>query len=117
MPDEDVKARSGSPAKKVAISVVLLLLVLVVLYALSDRMAPASSRGIVSANVVQMAPRVSGEVMQVMVDDDAVVQAGDPLFSIDARPFELALRQAEANLANTTQGISASGDSLVAAQA
>ena len=117
MPDEDVKARSGSPAKKVAISVVLLLLVLVVLYALSDRMAPASSRGIVSANVVQMAPRVSGEVMQVMVDDDAVVQAGDPLFSIDARPFELALRQAEANLANTTQGISASGASLVAAQA
>jgi len=32
-----------------------------------------------------------------MVADDAVVQAGDPLFSIDSRPFELALRQAEAD--------------------
>lgn len=52
-----------------------------------------------------------------MVADDAVVQAGDPLFSIDSRPFELALRQAEANLANTMQGIDASAASLVAAQA
>lgn len=110
-------AEERNPARRVAIGVVLLLAVFAFWYALSDRLAPSSSRGIVSANVVQIAPRVSGEVVQVMVDDDAVVQAGDPLFSIDSRPFELALRQAEANLANTTQGINASGASLVAAQA
>lgn len=110
-------ADEKNPAAKISLIVVALLLVLVVLYALTDRMAPSSSRGIVSAHVVQIAPRVSGEVTQVHVDDDAVVQAGEPLFSLDKRPFELAVQQAEANLTSTTQNIDASGASLVAAQA
>lgn len=106
-----------NPAKAITLGVVLLLIVLVVLYALSDRMAPSSSRGVVSAHVVQVAPRVSGEVTEVMVQDDAEVQAGDPLFALDNRPFTLAVKQAEANLATAGQGINASVASLVAAQA
>lgn len=106
-----------NPAAKIAAVVVVVLLGLVVLYAMADRMAPSSSRGVVSAHVVQIAPRVSGEVTQVHVEDDAVVQAGDPLFSLNPRPFELAVQQATANLTATTQSIDASGASLVAAQA
>lgn len=106
-----------NPAVAVSIGVIVLLIMLAILYALTDRMAPASSRGIVSAHVVQIAQCVSGEVTAVMVEDDAVVQAGDPLFSLDARPFELALRQTEANLSTTTHEIDASSASLVAAQA
>ncbi|MFD2740584.1 HlyD family secretion protein [Sulfitobacter aestuarii] len=106
-----------NPASKVAIGVILTLLVLVVLYAVTDRLTPASSRGIVSAHVVQIAPRVSGQVVEVHIKDDAVVQAGDPLFSIDSRPFELAVRQAEAKLKTALQNIDASSASLVAAQA
>ena len=117
MAQDGQQAPPRNPARPIALAVVALLLALVVLYALTDRMAPSSSRGIVSANVVQIAPRVSGEVTEVLVGDDAVVQTGDPLFRLDARPFELAVAQAEANLANTTQGINASSASLVAAQA
>ena len=117
MANTDQDAAPKSRAKPIALAVLLLLIVLVVLYALTDRMAPSSSRGIVAAHVVQIAPRVSGEVTEVLVGDDAVVQAGDPLFRLDARPFELAVAQAEANLANTTQQINASSASLVAAQA
>lgn len=106
-----------NPAAKIAILIVALLVGLVALYAATDQMAPSSSRGIVSAHVVQIAPRVSGEVTQVQVEDDAVVQAGDPLFSLDARPFELAVEQATANLTATTQSINASSAALVAAQA
>ncbi|MCX7568172.1 HlyD family secretion protein [Sulfitobacter sp. F26169L] len=106
-----------NPAKGIAVIVIVALLVLTVIYALSDRLTPSSSRGVVSAHVVQIAARVSGEVTRVFVADDAVVQAGDPLFALDARPFELALAQAEANLTSTIQGIDASGASLVAAQA
>ncbi len=106
-----------NPAGIIALGVVVLLLVLVLVYALSDRMTPTSSRGIASAHVAQIAPRVSGEVIEVLVDDDAVVQAGDALFTLDARPFELAVRQAEASLATATQGVDASSASLVAAQA
>lgn len=115
--EADAETSNRNPAKSIAIGVVLLLVVLVVLYALSDRMAPTSSRGVVSAHVVQIAPRVSGEVTKVMVEDDAVVHAGDPLFSLDARPFELAVDQAKANLAAAGQDINASVASLVAAQA
>ena len=96
-----------NPAAKIAAVVVVVLLGLVVLYAMADRMAPSSSRGVVSAHVVQIAPRVSGEVTQVHVEDDAVVQAGDPLFSLNPRPFELAVQQATANLTATTQSIDA----------
>ena len=115
--DSGKRPTHGNPAKKITQGVILLLVVMGGLYALSDRMAPSSSRGVVSANVLQIAPRVSGEVTEVMVNDDAVVQAGDPFFSIDARPFELAVKQAEANLATAGQGINASTASLVAAQA
>lgn len=107
----------GNPAKPIALGVLLLLVLLIVLYAVTDRLAPSSSRGIVSAHVVQIAPRVSGEVTSVAVADDAVVQAGAALFTIDPQPYELALRQAEANLTTTVQGIDASSASLVAAQA
>ena len=117
MSESDEQTRARNPTKSIAIGVVLLLLILAFTYALSDRLAPSSSRGFVSAHVVQIAPRVSGDITEVMVADDAVVQAGDPLFALDARPFELAVRQAEANLANTVQGIDASAASLVSAQA
>ncbi|PRY95742.1 multidrug resistance efflux pump [Hasllibacter halocynthiae] len=116
-PETTPAARRRNPAKPIALIVILLLAGLIVLYAMTDRLAPASSRGIVSAQVVQVAPRVSGEVVAVRVEDDAVVRTGAPLFEIDPRPFELAVRQAEANLENTVQGIDASGASLVSAQA
>ena len=51
------------------------------------------------------------------VQDDAVVEAGDPLFALDDQPFELARRQAEANLSTAVQTVDASSASLAAAQA
>ena len=115
-PDLEMETPAKNPAAKIAMIVVGVLVVMVVLYAMVDRMAPSSSRGIVSAHVVQIAPRVSGEVTQVQVEDDAVVQAGDALFSLDPRPFQLAVAQAEANLTSTIQSIDASAASLLAAQ-
>ncbi|ABG33072.1 HlyD family secretion protein [Roseobacter denitrificans] len=109
--------QSKNPAGRIGLAVVAILIFLVGFYALTDRLAPSSARGIVTAHVVQIAPRVSGRITQVHVEDDAIVQAGDPLFSIDPRPFALAVAQAEANLASTTQNIDASSASLVAAQA
>jgi multidrug resistance efflux pump len=45
------------------------------------------------------------------------VQAEDPLFLLDRRPFELAVRQAQAKLTSTVQTIDASSTSRLAAQA
>lgn len=114
---ENNSTEKSNSAKAITLGAVLVLVVMVVVYAASDRLAPSTSRGFVAAHVAQIAPRVSGQIVEVLVADDAIVQAGEPLFSIDSRPFELVLRQAEANLANTMQGIDASAASLVAAQA
>ena len=110
-------APASNPARPVAVLTVLLLVALVAGYVTLDRNAPGSSRGTVSASIVQMAPRVSGEVVEVMVADDSIVAAGQALFRIDPRPFELAVRQAEAALAETGQSLDASTASLAAAQA
>lgn len=117
MTDTAASAPARNPARPIAMIVVVILILLTALYALSDRFAPASSRGQVTAHVIQIAPRVSGEVVEVTVADDSFVKAGTPMFRIDPRPLELAVAQAEANLATASQGVSASSASLVAAQA
>jgi multidrug efflux system membrane fusion protein len=48
---------------------------------------------------VQLKSKVQGEILRVHFADGAEVQAGDALFDIDARPFEVTLRRAQANLA------------------
>ncbi|NLH83544.1 MAG: HlyD family secretion protein [Phyllobacteriaceae bacterium] len=58
--------------------------------------APWTRDGRIRADVVGVAPEVSGRVEAVLVADDQRVAAGDVLFRIDASRFELALRQATA---------------------
>ena len=48
---------------------------------------------------VQLKSKVQGEILRVHFADGAEVRADDPLFDIDARPFEAALKRAQANLA------------------
>lgn len=57
---------------------------------------PWTRDGRVKANVVQVAPDVTGPVTSVRVRDNQQVAVGDVLFEIDRARFELALRQAEA---------------------
>lgn len=47
---------------------------------------------------VQLKSKVQGEILSVHFADGAQVKAGDLLFSIDPRPFQAALKRAEANL-------------------
>ena len=61
--------------------------------------APWTRDGRVRADVVAVAPDVSGLVTDVLVHDNQEVNAGDVLFRIDRDRFALALRQAEANVA------------------
>ncbi len=48
---------------------------------------------------VQIKSKVQGEILKVHFADGAQVQAGDLLFSIDPRPFAVAVQRAQANLA------------------
>jgi RND family efflux transporter MFP subunit len=57
---------------------------------------PWTRDGRVKADVVQVAPDVTGQVTNVRVHDNQQVKVGDVLFEVDRARFELALRQAEA---------------------
>ncbi|MBC3877099.1 HlyD family secretion protein [Undibacterium sp. FT79W] len=59
-------------------------------------MDPWTRDGRIKANVIQVAPDVSGQVTKVLVHDNQQVSIGDVLFDVDSARFELALRQAEA---------------------
>lgn len=107
----------SNPAKPLALLVLLSLAVIAGWYALSDRHAPSSSRAVISANVVQIAPRVSGRVTEVLVADNQVVPAGGTLFQIDDRPYALAVEQARAQLEQAMQSIDASSAQLSATYA
>ena len=60
---------------------------------------PWTRDGRVRADVVQIAPDVSGLVTRVDVVNDQTLTRGQPLFTIDRDRFELALRQANAVVA------------------
>lgn len=61
--------------------------------------APWTRDGRVSAQIVRIAPEVSGTVAEVSVTDDQYVKQGEVLYRIDKAGFALALAQAEAQLA------------------
>ena len=48
---------------------------------------------------VSVRSRVDGQIMETAFIEGQTVAKGDPLFHIDARPFQARLREAEANLA------------------
>jgi multidrug resistance efflux pump len=60
--------------------------------------APWTRDGHVRADVVPVAPDVSGFVTDVLVRDNQQVRRGDVLFRIDRARYEIALKQAEAVL-------------------
>jgi multidrug resistance efflux pump len=60
---------------------------------------PWTRDGRVRADVVQVAPDVSGLVTKVDAVNDQTVKAGQPLFHVDRERYALALRQADANVA------------------
>jgi membrane fusion protein (multidrug efflux system) len=54
----------------------------------------------VDGNLYQVSSRVAGQVMHVDVEEEQFVHAGDPIAEVDPKDFEVALEQAQANLAD-----------------
>lgn len=55
---------------------------------------PRTDDASVRANFIQIAPEVSGRLVDLPVQDNAFVKKGGLLFAIDPRPYEYALQQA-----------------------
>jgi multidrug efflux system membrane fusion protein len=61
---------------------------------------------IVAREVVSIQPQVSGRVTRIHFVDGADVKVGDLLFTIDPRPYQAQLNEAEANLAQAEAALS-----------
>lgn len=78
---------------------------------------PWTRDGQVRATIIQVAPRVSGPIVELPVRDNQKVSAGDLLFEIDRRTFEADLARAEAEYDKTKDNIAALAQQVVAAEA
>lgn len=69
--------------------------VLFVYFLVADLWMPLTPQGRVMHNVVQVAPQVNGQVAEIHVSNNQHVEAGERLFTLDQRPFQLAIEKAE----------------------
>ena len=97
-PDEEPE--KSSKKKVIIISVVLLLLLAGGFYYWRSSFTEDTDDAQVDGNLYQVSARVAGQVTKVYVQDDQQVKAGDVLAEIDPSDYQIALEQAEANLAN-----------------
>jgi multidrug resistance efflux pump len=78
---------------------------------------PWTRDGQVRADVVQIAPRVSGYIVKIGVTDNQPVRKGDLLFEIDPSTYQLAVDQAQVALAQARQTVAELKAAVRAAEA
>jgi multidrug resistance efflux pump len=103
--------------KTITKSVLITLLVLFVYHVTSDRVTPYTSQSNIEVLLVQIAPQISGQVIEVVTHDNERVKKGQLLYRIDPEPFEIALRVAEANLAVVQQNLTVSAANVRSTEA
>ncbi len=119
--EESQAAPSGVAAKTVPLSLpserkgrtilrtVLMLVVPVIFILTGVTLYYAGGRYVTSDNAYVKAPitsivsQTSGRVAQVLVHENQVVEAGHRMLQLETREFELAVKEAEANLADVVQ--------------
>lgn len=117
VPDAAAPERRRPPAALVGGAILFLLLGNLGWNVAADLNAPAAATGSVAAYTAQIAPRVSGQVVELFVRDNQMVTQGEPLFQLDPAPFDLAVRQAQAQLEQAMVGLAAGTASVIAAEA
>ena len=78
---------------------------------------PSTDDAYISANIINIAPQVSGIVKKVYVQDNQIIEANQDLFQIDPAPFALEVASAQANYEVIKQKIASFADDIVSAKA
>jgi membrane fusion protein (multidrug efflux system) len=90
----------SSNRRLIVIGVILLLVVGAIFFYWRSTFTEDTDDAQVDGNLYQVSSRVTGHVIKVYVDDNQNVQVGQPLVDIDPTDYQVALDQAEADLAN-----------------
>jgi membrane fusion protein (multidrug efflux system) len=106
--------------KSTKIILIALLLVIFVgggyTYLRHQKIYPSTDDAYIQAHVINIAPRVTGQVSKVYVQNHQFVQEGQRLFDIDPANFQVALDKAIANLDETMQQVRAAKSSVTTAK-
>ena len=118
---EETQANADDEAPKAVkrggATVAIVILVTLVWYLASDRYTPYTTQARVQGYVVGVAPQVSGTVVEVNVENNQEVQAGDVLFRIDPTQYEIALAKARSDYENALRQVDAGDAGVEAARA
>ena len=106
-------AERGKFIRKVTSVIIVASAVLITLYVweIIER-HPRTDDATARANVVGIAPRVSGQTIKLNVQDNQAVKKGDVLFEIDPEDYRLVLEKAKAELATIDRQIAQAEDTL-----
>ncbi len=115
--EESVARTPMDPVRKWTLIVIGACVVLMFWYLVSDRITPYSNQARVHALVVPVAAEVSGTVTSVAVANNELVSAGQELFHVDTKKYQLAVETALANLQSARQATGASTAGVEAARA
>lgn len=98
--------------RRITYAVLLVSAVFFLWYVSADRHTPYTDQGRIQGLITPVSPRVSGFVTDIRIKLHSRVRAGDTLFQLDRRPFEIAVAKAEAGIDNAIQSIAASSASV-----
>lgn len=113
---EQPEVKPLDPVRTITRWVLIAVAAIFVCYLLLDRHAPWTDQARVQAFVIPIVPQVSGKVLEVNVEQDEIVNAGQLLFRIDASDYELAVETAKAALEVAGQEIGMGIATVVTAQ-
>ena len=111
--DFEVKVRAHPISKKsrpvLALTIALGIISLAFILSLAawnfNERHPRTDDAVARANMIGIAPRVSGPIVKVCVRDNQFVRSGDLLFEIDPADFKTAVDSARASVSNLTAGL------------
>jgi multidrug resistance efflux pump len=115
--EEAKEPKKRDPIKFWTRITLLVLAALFIGHVLSDKYVPYTANARVQAYIVPLSAYVSGHLSKVYVTNNDIVKEGDPLVEIDSQKYELAVKQAEADLQKASQASDADLASVTTAQA
>lgn len=92
------KETQGSAGRKITLLLVVVAIGLAIYVIRWIDTAPRTDDAYAYADTINVAPEVSGRIIELAVKDNQSVKKGDVLFRIDPRPYEATLAKAQANL-------------------
>lgn len=108
---------AGQASRSGVTGILVLIVVLLCGYLVSDRFTPYTSQARVQAFVVPVAAEVTGQIQKVYVRDNQQVAVGDPLFELDPEPYDIALARARSDYDTVLSSVKANNEGIAAAKA